>query len=415
MSLTHPRRELYTFFMKTRLFILCIAMCFLFTCARKDESDLEREDLFTIDYGKMEDELNLIQSSRTPFDTGTKLVMKDGFFYILNRGACKLMKFNSYGDILELYYNEEKNPEPVLLDRETGEGTRSTRRAFSYPFQDIRNFAVSSDGTLLVDDRIPEARREYDEEIDALLDRIVLRFDREGHLLDYLGQEGVGGTPFSFIDRIDVNVRDEIIVTTRNMRNWRVFWFSSDGRPISRVDIPTASLPVPDGRSYSVSLESVFPDTSARSLYLKVDYYGNETDSEENGSYGYISSSILVLNAETGIYNDALDVPVHYRESTEPAGFSEAREKMLYEFLGVAKGQYFFLMSPDEGSYYRLMILDRAGAIRKRVRIELADGSLYYRDMHVTPGGILSALLCLEKDVEIIWWRSDRFIGGEEE
>ena len=33
--------------------------------------------------------------------------MQDGFFYISNGLSGKVMEFNSYGDILNLYYNEE--------------------------------------------------------------------------------------------------------------------------------------------------------------------------------------------------------------------------------------------------------------------------------------------------------------------
>ena len=402
---------MYTFFMNIRPAICILAALLIISCTGRGENDLERENLFSLDYGKMEDQLDLVQSPGSPFDTNTAIVMKNGFFYILNRTAGKLMKFNSYGDIVELYYNQDKNPDPVLLERESGNETQSTKRAFEYPFEDIRNFAVSSGEYLFVDDRVPEARREYDGEMDAMLDRIVLRFDRNGRLLDYIGQEGIGGTPFSYIDRIDIDIRDEIIVTTRNMRSWRVFWYTAEGRLISTIEIPLATLPVPADTDYTVSLESIMPDTRARTLYLKVDYYGTG----ETGDYGYISSAILVLHAETGIYSDTVPIPVHYRESEEPAGFSDDRVKMLYELLGVAEGQFFFLMSPEDGPYYRLLIIDRTGVVHKRVRIELANGSLYYRDMCVSFDGILSALLCLENSIEVVWWRSDRFLGGIEE
>lgn len=406
---------MYTFSMNTRLFIVAILLVLFVSCSRDGDTNLEREDLFSLDYGKMEDQLDLVQEEGTPFDTSTDLVMRDGFFFILNRTSGKLMKFNSYGDIVELYYNADRNPEPVLLKRESGEGVQSTRRAFAYPFQDIRTFAVNADETLLVDDRVPESRREYDDEMEALLDRIVLLFDREGNLVNYIGQEGLGGTPFPFIQRIDVNNRNEIIVIARGITTWRVFWFNAAGKLLSTVTIPLDTLPAPEDTDYTVSLESVFPDTRARSLYLKVDYYGElETDDAEAG-YGYISSALLVLNAETGLYIDSVDIPVHYRESEEPAGFARERRKMMYELLGVAEGQVFFFMSPDDGPYYQLLLLDRTGAVLKRVRIELADGSLYFRDMHVNPEGILSALLCVEGGARVVWWRSDRFIPGVDE
>ncbi|MBN2050850.1 MAG: hypothetical protein JW760_10430 [Spirochaetales bacterium] len=401
--------------MKIRFIIGVLASLLIVSCANRGEIDLEREDLFRLSYGKMEDQLDIIQMPGTPFDTSTKMVMRDGFFYILNRSSGKVMKFNSYGDIVELFYNPAMNPEPVLLEKESGEGDPSTRRAFSYPFEDIRNFTVSPQDIIYVNDRIVESRREYDEENDAMLDRIILRFNRDGRLLDYLGQEGVGGTPFSFIQRMDISRQGELIVTTRNMRGWRVFWFSQESKPLVTLDIPLLTIPIPEGSDYTASLESIIPDPRVRQLYLKVDYYGTESLSGSADNYGYISSAILVLNAETGLYSDSIEIPIHRRESSEPAGFTGKGQIMLYELLGVAEGKNFFLLSPEDGPMYRLLIIDRHGAVISRPRIELADGDLMYRDMNVGFEGILSSVLCLENRVEVVLWRTDRLLQGVEE
>ena len=92
---------------KTVIFLLLVITVF-YSCEKGKSSSLAREDLFKLSYGKMEDQLDIVQNPGTPFDTGTKIVMRNGFFYIMNHYAGKLMKFNSYGDIVELYYNEIK-------------------------------------------------------------------------------------------------------------------------------------------------------------------------------------------------------------------------------------------------------------------------------------------------------------------
>lgn len=58
--------------------------------------------------GKAEDQIDLIQLPGMPFKERSRIVMKNGLFYISNGNTGKVMEFNSYGDILTLYYNPEK-------------------------------------------------------------------------------------------------------------------------------------------------------------------------------------------------------------------------------------------------------------------------------------------------------------------
>ena len=199
----------------------------LFSCGGNRNSVLEKESLFTLGFGKMEDQINVFHKPDNKFLYKNRIFMKDGIFYISNGSSSKIMEFNSYGDILNLYYNSESNPEPVLLKKSTVENVTATRNVYSYPFQDIGEIAVNSAKTLFVDDRIAENRIEYDQEMEVTLDRIILQFDKTGNFLDYLGQEGSGGTPFSVIDKIRITQRDELVVFTRNKTGWKIFWFAT--------------------------------------------------------------------------------------------------------------------------------------------------------------------------------------------
>ena len=123
--------------------------------------------------------------------------MKDGFIFISNGESSKVMEFTSFGDLISLYYNGSVNPAPVILGTERGAEADVTRAAYEYPLNDPGEIAKTNSGDLLIDDRITEQRREYDEENDVLLDRIILRFNDHGELVSYLGQEGPGGDSIS--------------------------------------------------------------------------------------------------------------------------------------------------------------------------------------------------------------------------
>ena len=82
-----------------------------------------------------------------------------------------------------------------------------------------------------MEDTIPESRAEYDEQQQAYLNRVVRRFDLSGSYLDYLGREGIGGTPFPYIEALHVNSRDDVIVVSRAEESWLVYWVQSRGKP----------------------------------------------------------------------------------------------------------------------------------------------------------------------------------------
>ena len=167
----------------------------LTSCGDPLLGELEKEILFSLGYGKMEDQLNLQEPRGLTQFGKNRILMKNGFFYVGNGLSGKVMEFNSYGDILSLYHNEEMNPEPVLLFRGGSSDSAVTRNLYSHPFLDVGEIAVGKNKKLFVDDQIAENRREFDEELGVMLDRIILQFDRDGRFIDYLGQEGRGWNP----------------------------------------------------------------------------------------------------------------------------------------------------------------------------------------------------------------------------
>ncbi|MEW5817859.1 MAG: hypothetical protein AB1798_21005 [Spirochaetota bacterium] len=361
----------------------------------------------------MEDQLDLFQFKGVPFTQKILLNMSDGLFYISNGSSLKIMKFNSYGDILTLFYNPEKNPIPIGLSRSMEEGEVSNKQAYPYPFRYVGEIAVTPEKELLVQDQVQEERQEYDKELDALLDNIVLRFDRKGGLVDYLGQEGIGGTPFPYIQRLQVTSSGEIVVITRTMRSWLIFWYSRKGSLLYKINIFYDNLPQPEAKDLLASLETIIADNAKRLLYLKLDYYRNVSDqatgSQSQVSTDFYKSGIYILNIETEKYEKYVEIPKNYKEPDTLELDSEKRE-LLYEFIGEADNSYFFLLSPDEDNLYQLIILNKKGKVVERTNIQLKNTELLYRYFYLTPSGILSALLCEDQEAEVAWWRSDKLL-----
>ena len=196
--------------------VLFITLILLnFSCSRNQTiSTIKEENLFSLNYGKYENELQLFNLANLG-NINTKIFMKDGFFFIADDNAKKIIQTTSYGDLLGIIYNPETNPEPSFVRKITnsnaiGSSTENysqktiTQSAQKHPFNNISNLAVDSEKNIFVVDQITAERQEQDLQSKTILKEVVLRFTNEGNFIDYIGQEGPGGTPFPFIKDIFV-------------------------------------------------------------------------------------------------------------------------------------------------------------------------------------------------------------------
>ena len=381
------------------LLLIVLPLLFFFACNGSEQTTLEREKLFELEIGKMEDQLDMLQLQGVPFRQKTRILMRNGLFYISNGASQKVMEFTGYGDILSLYYNPEESPEPFLLSENAPDNEVSNRRAFQYPFQEVGEIAITSNKTLLVEDRVSEMQQEYDEEIQAMLNRVVLRFNQNGEFLDYLGREGSGGTPFPYIESIQVT-----------------YWFSPQGSLLYQATISRSNLPIPEGLELMPSLGTVSPDVDEHLLYLKIDYYGSDNDEGDGKQNVYFHQSrIWWYDLEKEQYSGSVAVPLRVEEF-RLSEFDESKQiRNLYELMGNSRGNVFFLMTHDHGALFELLMLRRDGSVIQRNYIEIPEESVIYRDFHLNHSGVLSALLVHEYSADVVWWRTDRFLEEKDE
>jgi hypothetical protein len=386
-------------------------------CQKGGLDTLEKEVLFPLSYGKGEDELTFFHKPGMKLPQA-HVAMSGGIVYVGSSQGRKVMKFNSYGDLIGLFYNSETNPPPVLLSKELPEDAVSSKQAFPYRFSDIGDIAVTKGHGLLVQDEIDEQRQEFDQELQVMLDQIVLRFSRTGELIDFLGQEGSGGTPFPYIERVSTTLKGETVVFCRTPAEWIVYWFTQGGFLKYKIDFDLQSLPVPEELGNSIpAMGTIFCDIEEDLLYVKIDYYQNRTDDLAEGPSGiqFITSYIYVFDIGSEQYGGKLEIPEHFRSQDSADLLSFERVRMIYRFLGVSRGGHLFLLAPSEKSEYELMIFTADGKVVKRVAIVLHDRENIHRDFSITPEGIVCALICEEEGAEVLWWRTDRYIVQEDE
>ncbi len=385
---------------------------------------LKREQLYTMSYGLLEDQLNLFTLEGSAAPLKTRLAMRDGIFYIVNGSAGKVLTTSSFGDLLAMIYNPERNPPPIVLKIvdpnlpvDASQAPR-TRSAVSYPFNEPGEIAVNSKRSLFVEDRVPEERRSKDAETGAELEYVVVRFASDGTYMDYLGQEGVGGTPFPFISGVHITANDECIVVTVIPDAWTVFMFDERGALKSTVTIRRNELPHPDTGGKQVpdderiaSLDSIYPDPESDTLLIKIDYFRETVDPETKTPSGIIldSSYVWQMDRGSGVYIGKHEIPAFESISAKKNG--EAIIARSWDFVGSARGSLFFTSSDEDGAtYYALYGLSNHSFKRYQLRIDAEE--LKYTAYSLSLDGILSAVLCTEFEARLVWWRFDKILGG---
>lgn len=365
------------------------------SCGRDVDGRIRRHDLFVLSPGTLAGELDWFYRDGFRIAANVDIYTRDGLVYLSGGEAGKVLVLNSYGDLLTLIYDPERNPEPARPDDD--EGGRSIR---SWPLRNT-GAIVAGSSHILVEDLVTADRRILDDDIGALCDRVILRFDRDGNYVDYLGREGVGGLPFPFIESLDVREDGGIVVTGRTVDGWLSWWFDADGHPTATVKIDLDKLPTL-GDSDRSSVYMVKPDPRRWFLYLRIDHYPPE------GSEETLQARLYPFDLTTRRYGTALSLPLD-------AGSGGNDPPIPPDYIGTSVDGTHFLLAPERTDTYRLIVMDSDGRIVHRRRLMVDDNADVYRLFRLQPDGLLAGIFLGGDEATVSWWRSDRLTGNEKD
>ncbi|WP_461253496.1 LIC_12708 family protein [Treponema sp. R8-4-B8] len=389
--------------------ILFVAAVFSISCKNDKIGSVEREDLFSLDIGPMEDQIALFKLDGGRGIKRTGFTMRDGLFFIADGNSGKIVRYNSYGDLLFMIYNDETNPAPITLKTNIQEDEQATRWAYTYPLEEPGWIAVDSRKHIFVEDRLQQQDQRTDQETKVVLDGIILHFDQNGRFVNYLGKEGIGGSPFPRIVGMSTSIRDELVVICRLPGGWDVYWFSPAGMLLYLVKISSSVVLTLNDWPEALSLiDSITAAPDARKLYIKVDYSHDKFDQLTNTRTGSepISSCLWTLNVEDGTYLGSVEIPLYeVTENGRPSGV-----KVFYSILGAARnGQALFYFPVETG--YSLLFVNTDNKEQRRGYIQFSMDELRYNDFYLSTEGILSAMLADNFKVKLVWWRTDKLFG----
>ena len=132
------------------------------SCKAAATGAIEREDLFSLEIGPMEDQIALYKLDGNRGIRKTGFTMRDGLFFIADGNSQKIVRYNSYGDLLFMIYNDETNPAPITLRTNISSDEQATRWAYSHPLEEPGWITVDSRKHIFVEDRLPSQEHRFD-------------------------------------------------------------------------------------------------------------------------------------------------------------------------------------------------------------------------------------------------------------
>lgn len=381
-------------------------------CLKSEKIELISEnELFSIPYGAFEEQLSVVDLNRVG-DVRTGITMRDGFFYIVDGEAKKIMETNSYGDLLTLFYNEDSEVKN-LIDNSKSEAL-SIRREISYPFDYPGMITVDSEKCIYAACVIPRNRQEQGEN-NVLYSQAVIRFARDGSFIDYIGQQGPGGTPFPYIKNIYTTQKDELVVVCIINSGIEVFWFGNDGFLKYRIPVTNKSIPeLVDKKTTTdifFTIDNIIPDPTSYKLYVKVDYYKTFIDEASHVQSGidFMQTLLYPLEVETGLFQTPITIPPY--EESVVADYSRLTYKIPYDFLGVTNnGWKFFIVKTDDGFNIEMLQSENQKILRRHFAADHSE--ILYNYMSLSLDGIITALYVKKDNAKVVWYRTDNLIDS---
>jgi hypothetical protein len=400
------------------LFIAGLVLCAI-SCDDVDSLSLSREDLFTINLGKLENQFDFFFNTRLSRGARNSVYFDDGIFYVINGNAQKVMAFSLLGELTMLYYNPDKNPSPVLLPRTEApqnEYDIIARRAVKVNFTDVGAFGIDSAKNIYMEDEVPEDQGDESGTGGANYRKIIRRFDRLGRPLGTIGRTGVDGLPFPAIEDLYLIGHNHLVVVCRTSKGLTVYWMDEQSRPLYEVEFDYLRLPSPPQPDVVPTLSKIVPDYHERKLYVMITCYANVKDESTRlvSRVNHFESLIYTFDLQREKYDPGvITIPAESGQRTDPL-FSQEKQKtpLPYSLLGISENNHFYLMKMKNKTTYELLVMDTAGHPVKKIRLFIDDTDMVSADFHISKTGLLYALIAEQTRARIVRWRTDRAVSG---
>jgi hypothetical protein len=250
----------------------------------------------------------------------------------------------------------------------------------SFNFSVLGHIVADSDGNLYVQNRLMS--REVGSGISEELDfspSYVLKFDGEGKLQYTLGKTGLPNIPFDYIDSLEIDRKDRLVVVSRKFNTWSVSRFNGKNRDFSVNFVKSDFRDRENNSVFQGKIDNVRIMRDGDMFLISVSYYsGLRFKYRKIFNYSIQDSKIT---------RTIMNIP-------DPKN----------ELFSVVDNMHLYLWNVDEGQT-KFAICNMEGNIVNNIHVKSTDRRVYFRDIQIDDSGMIYSYQVYRDRIDVMEWK----------
>ena len=390
-------------------FILLLLFCV--SCKQTNKkSALIKEDKFTLSIGTMDNELDFFSREGISFSLESDIYMSNGIFYISNGNGKKIMKFNSYGDLLQKI-SPIRQSDNYIFDENSWSfnelGAMTSNQKYIYIVDTLEYDSELIENN--IDKSKDLSQDKSKKELHILNEKTVSIFDKDGNFINVIGQNGLGTKAFPFIKNIFMNTNNELVVISQTTFFWIIFKFTETGEFLNKNIIEIDYLPQLENTTNTMTqINNIILDREHNRVLVELSFSQETIDEKTNAtiSIQLLKSRVYYYDLDKNEYISWMDIPTE--DSNE--------NKLHYVLLDIVKGKYlYFTALGVDNTSQSLIITNENGYIIGEYDLQIDNANIIYSSFYTSlDEGILTGILCTEYAAGVSMWRTDKIIDEDQ-
>ncbi|HOV15838.1 MAG TPA: hypothetical protein PK771_16230, partial [Spirochaetota bacterium] len=317
------------------------------------------ELLFKTKIGYGEDELGVVSKNGIVKTDSIVVSYKNGFFYIADNINNKIVRTTERGEILLVIYNPDFNPsfKPTTAKSESETETVIFVKLYKdYPVYNPTKICADIEKNIYFVNNLPSYKKI--EEDGSFASQMVLKFSNKGEILFELGKNGIGTSPFGYINNISTDEKDNLIIQEDSNDGIIFYKFTKLGILEKKVKITKGDIPLTAKENdYLVEIIDSKIGSFENDIYVTCQFVKEVKDMPSLVKYETVYEKILKYSISSHKFERLLlKVTPQYFDLSKYAGNSEIKDlygdkqkvlKPMEALLGMDENYNLFLSQKD--------------------------------------------------------------------
>jgi len=317
------------------------------------------ELLFKTKIGYGEDELGVVSKNGIVKTDSIVVSYKNGFFYIADNINNKIVRTTERGEILLVIYNPDFNPsfKPTTAKSESETETVIFVKLYKdYPVYNPTKICADIEKNIYFVNNLPSYKKI--EEDGSFASQMVLKFSNKGEILFELGKNGIGTSPFGYINNISTDEKDNLIIQEDSNDGIIFYKFTKLGILEKKVKITKGDIPLTAKENdYLVEIIDSKIGSFENDIYVTCQFVKEVKDMPSLVKYETVYEKILKYSISSHKFERLLlKVTPQYFDLSKYAGNSEIKDlygdkqkvlKPMETLLGMDENYNLFLSQKD--------------------------------------------------------------------